>query len=239
MPRSSTICRPVFRSSKPIRCAVPGKKTLSASRSREARARGARVARAHQHRGRAAVAEDRARDHVGRRAVPALEGQARELEREQQRGAVRVGGQVVGGARQADDAARAARLRDRQPREARAEAERLGDVGVHRRDHEAGAGDAHHQADLGRREAGGGERAAAPRRRRRGRRSRGTAVLGLEVARVEDLLDRHDARARRDTRGLVDREQPLAARAALRVGAGLGRRRAATRGPTAVTSRWG
>jgi hypothetical protein len=34
MPRSSTICRPVLRSSKPIRWEVPGKKTLSVSRRR-------------------------------------------------------------------------------------------------------------------------------------------------------------------------------------------------------------
>ena len=56
-----------------------------------------RVSRAHEHRGRAPVAEDGGGDHVRGGAVPALEGEAGELDRQQEDGPVRVGGEVVGG----------------------------------------------------------------------------------------------------------------------------------------------
>ena len=82
-PRSSTICRPWLRRRKPMRCVVPRKNTLSVSATRHAAPRAAAGwSGADQHHRRPAVAEDRGRHDVRGRAVPALEGQARELDRQ-------------------------------------------------------------------------------------------------------------------------------------------------------------
>ena len=173
------ICRPWLRRWKPMRCVVPGKKTLSASRmrawpGRRARPRGCSAP--DQHDRRPAVAEDRGGHDVGGRAVPALEGEARELERQDERRAVGVGDQVVARAGQADHAAGAAALGDGQADQPRAHAQRVRHVGVDGRDHEAGAGDADDEADVGGRRARRWRGRGAPgplpsRRRSRGRRS--------------------------------------------------------------------
>ena len=127
------------------------------------------VAAPAEHRGRGAVAEQRARDQVGRRGVVALQAQARQLDGDDQHARVGEAAQEVVRARQRRRAADAAELGDRQPAHVAPEAERVDQVGVDRRDHDAGARRRDDQVDVAGRDARLGERPRRHLARQRGR----------------------------------------------------------------------
>ena len=181
----------------------------------ETGAAGAGVIASREHHRRPAVAEDRGGDDVGRGTIPALEGEARELEGDHERAAVGVRGEEVARAGEGHDPSGAAALGDRQAGQTRAHPQRVRDVGVDGRDHEPRAGHAHDEVDVRRPQL----RSCQGPPRDLDRRGAGDldvpVVLALEVARSEDFLDGHDARAPLHAGGLVDGKQPRRRRAAL------------------------
>ena len=168
-----------------------------------------------EHHRRAAVAEDRGGHDVGRGTVPALEGEARELEGDHEGAAVGVRVEEVARAGEGHDPAGAAALGDRQAGQARAHPQCVRDVGVDGRDHETRAGHADHEVDVRRpqlrplqgppREIDSGDAGDLDV----------PVVLALEVAGSEDFLDGHDARAPFHAGRLVDGKQPRRRGAAL------------------------
>src|SRR6185503_14947786 len=182
---------------------------LRAEDARLARTAGlsARMAAPGQDDRRAAVAEDRGGDDVGGGVIPALEGEAGELEGEDYRHLVGVGDQEVVRAGQPDHASRTSRFRDGEADQARSHAQRVRDVGVHGRDLEAGARHADDQADVLGSDLRGGEGTPYEGRSLAAGDVTVDIVLGLEVAGMEDLLYGDDAGAGGDSGGGIDGEE--------------------------------